>query len=119
MKISFKLKKNYDWKKRIILATPFICLIVYLLLGFYLDIWHPTWVIFFLVLIIPEILDENAYETIYPSLCIITYVVLGITLDMWHPLWIIFITIPIYYILFAPLIRGKLKKVEKREFTID
>ena len=35
-----------SFKKRIIAATPMICLIIFLLLGFLKDAWHPGWIVF-------------------------------------------------------------------------
>ncbi len=104
-------------RARICAATPIICLIVYLAIGFTLHIWHPTWAIFFLILIVPEILGDNSLELIYPLLCGITYVILGITLNLWHPLWIIFLTIPVYYIIFGPMFRKRRKQKNGVEFV--
>ena len=101
-------------KNRIILATPLICAIIYLTIGFTIDLWHPTWAIFFLILIVPEILDENFLSHIYPTICLITYVVLGITLNIWHPAWIIFLSIPVYYIIFGPIIHKHRRKKEPK-----
>lgn len=102
-------------KNRIILATPLICTIIYLTIGFTIDMWHPTWAVFFLILIVPEILDENFLSHIYPTICLITYVTLGITLNLWHPAWIIFLSIPVYYIIFGPIIRKHRIKYIKEE----
>ena len=97
-------------RKRITLATPLICLIIYLAIGFTLNIWHPTWAIFFLIIIVPELMDENFAWNIYPLLCLVAYLAVGFSIDLWHPTWLIFLTIPVYYILFAPIIKKKTKK---------
>ena len=89
-------------KKRIISATPLICLFIYLLIGFVWDIWHPTWVIFFLVVLVPIVLRDNFLRNMYPLLCVIVYIIIGVVFNWWHPGWIIFLTIPIYNILFEP-----------------
>lgn len=94
-------------RARICAATPLICLIIYLSIGFTMDIWHPTWAVFFLILIVPNLLSDNSLELIYPMLCAITYVVLGMIFGLWHPLWIIFLTIPVYYIIFGPMFRRR------------
>lgn len=33
-------------KRKIIAATPIICVIIFLLLGFVFGLWHPGWVCF-------------------------------------------------------------------------
>ena len=100
---------------RISLVTPIICTIVYLALGFTLNLWHPTWAIFFLILIVPELLSDNALELIYPHACTIAYVVVGLSTGIWHPTWLIFLTIPVYFILFDPLFRKR--KAKKQSFN--
>ena len=94
-----------SFRKRVIEATPLICLIAYLFIGFVYHIWHPTWVIFFLIPIVPIILSANPLKTVYPVLCIVAFFVLGFGWKLWHPGWIVFLTIPVYYILFRPAIR--------------
>jgi len=38
---------------RIIAATPMICIIIYLCFGFIGKLWHPSWVVFFLIPLLP------------------------------------------------------------------
>ena len=101
-------------KGRIIEATPLICLIIYLFIGFVWHIWHPTWVIFFLIPIMPTILSENLAKTLYPLICVVLYLVLGFTWHLWHPAWLLFLTIPVYYILFRPMIKDGWHKDKKK-----
>lgn len=89
-------------KSRIVSATPLICLIVYLTIGFFQNIWTPTWVIFFLIPIMPIILSDSWVRNLYPFFAVIVYVGLSIYTGMWHPLWLILLTIPVYYILVGP-----------------
>ena len=86
-------------KKRIIAATPMICLIIYLCLGFIWGWWHPGWVIFFLIPIVSCILGEKSIRYMYPSFCVLVYLCLGFIWGWWHPGWIIFLTIPVFYTL--------------------
>ena len=108
------MREYRGWRGRIIAATPLICLIVYLLIGYLQNIWHPTWAIFFLIIIVPVMLSDNVFESIYPIIVVTTYLVLGLTINWWHPGWIIFLTIPVYYILFGPLFRRR-KRVHKEK----
>ena len=104
-------------RARIIEATPLMCLIAYLFIGFVFHVWHPTWAIFFLIPIVPIILSENLAKTIYPIICIILYLIMGLTWGWWHPGWLIFLTIPVYYILFRPIIVKKDMEHVKSKFT--
>ena len=84
-----------DTKKKIIAATPLLCLITFLLLGFCLGLWHPGWCIFFLIPLMPEILGVKRIENVYSFLCSVIYIFIGISFGLWHPGWIIFLTIPV------------------------
>ena len=107
---------KFSLKARIIEATPLICLIAYLFIGFVFKVWHPTWAIFFLIPIVPIILSENFAKTVYPIVCVIIYLVLGFTWGFWHPGWLIFLTIPVYYILFRPVIMRSETNKKKKYF---
>lgn len=85
---------------RIISATPLICLIIYLFLGFEKQLWHPGWVIFLAIPVVPLILKPKGFKAAYPLFVLIIYLLLGFFINWWHPGWIIFLTIPVFYILF-------------------
>ncbi len=87
-------------KNRIIAATPMICVIIYLCCGFIWDNWHPSWVVFFLIPIMPFLLHAKGLKSIYPIICLGVYLFLGFMYQWWSPAWIIFLTIPVFYILF-------------------
>ncbi len=99
-------------KNRIISVTPMICLIAYLAIGFIWNIWHPTWAIFFLIIIVPIVLNSSFSRIFYPILCIAAFVILGAVWGYWHPAWLIFLTIPVYYTLFEPCFQKKKKRIE-------
>ncbi len=82
-------------KIKIISATPMICLIIYLLLGFCANAWHPGWIVFFAIPIVPMILGNRSLAGLYPLLTVIAYLVMGFVWKLWHPGWIIFLTIPV------------------------
>jgi Mg2+/Co2+ transporter CorB len=94
---------------KIIAATPFLATIAFLTIGFTTGVWHPTWVVVFSILIIPDILSKNFIFKANPIAVLATYITLGITLGMWHPLWVIFLTIPVYYIFFGSIHRKRNK----------
>ena len=97
-------------KRKIIAATPMISLIAFLLLGFCADAWHPGWIVFFAIPIVPMLLRIDSFNGLYPLLTVIAYLVMGFVWDLWHPGWIIFLTIPVVQI-FLPKMK-RYKKIE-------
>ena len=94
------MKNNkMNWKQRVSLATPFICLIIFLSIGYIYKIWSPTWVVFFAIPVVPMLLDVDDMRIFYPITILGAYIAIGLTWGYWHPAWILFITIPVFYIL--------------------
>lgn len=94
MKNSFRIKLTA--------ATPLLCLITFLILGFADDIgfsdkplWHPGWIVFLLIPIVPVLLGTKKIISIWPAFCVIIFLIIGFAFDKWHPGWIIFLTIPL------------------------
>ncbi len=86
-------------KNKIIGVTPFIALIIYLLLGFTADLWHPGWLVFMIVPIVGAFLGtEDVKDGIMGgSVLIITtlFFVLALIVGFpWHISALIFIFIP-------------------------
>lgn len=106
-----KEEDDKDWDEnsvrgKIIAITPILCLILYLLLGFYKDLWHPGWIVFLLIPIVPlffKIFSGSKESLIgfLTLLIIAVYIVLGFLFNLWHPGWIIFLLIPIISIIFG------------------
>lgn len=86
-------------KTKLVTATPWIALIVYLILGFCWDLWHPGWVVFFAIPVVPILLGKKR-SLIYTVLCIVAFLVMGFGWNLWHPGWIVFLTIPVFSIFF-------------------
>lgn len=106
---------------KIIAATPLITVIIYLLLGFCANAWHPGWIVFFAIPIVPMILGRLTFTGLYPLLVVIAYLVMGFVWQLWHPGWIIFLTIPVVEI-FLPkgtIRKNKPKKSNERIFIYD
>lgn len=84
-----------------------LCLLAYLFVSFYLNLWHPAWLIFLTIplfsTLIEAIRKKKFCHFCYPILVAIIYLHLGLISDLWHPMWILFITIPVYYMIFNPL----------------
>ena len=91
---------------KIVAITPILCAIAYLLLGFLKGIWHPTWLIFLLIPIVPLVLKifsgrRGALISFLELSIVIIYLLLGFIGGWWHPGWIIFLLMPIIGILFG------------------
>ena len=89
-------------KGKINAAIPLCTVIIYLLLGFCFNLWHPGWVIFLLIPVTPMLLGKKTLRGIFPLLTGVIYVLLGIIWGLWHPGWIIFLTIPVVEIFLSP-----------------
>ena len=109
---------------KIVAATPMITVIIYLLLGFCANAWHPGWIVFLAIPIMPIILGRVTFCALYPILTVLAYLLMGFVWDLWHPGWIIFLTIPVVEI-FLPknkvIFSSTKKKKEKnrRIFVYD
>ena len=79
---------------------PILMVGLYLLLGFFLNMWHPTWLIFLTIPMYYTAIDKDHFDLNripYPLLVVPIYLILGFAWGAWHPSWLIFLTIPIYY----------------------
>ncbi len=90
---------------------------VYLFLGFFLHLWHPGWLVFFLIPIcalIAEAIDSKEsgrfrWEVLTGVVAVgmtAVYLFLGCCLHLWHPGWLVFFLIPVWAII-AEAIDGK------------
>ena len=84
---------------------PVLVVILYLAIGFWRDIWHPTWLLFLTIPVFYMAIAMSKAKGFknkanifpYPILCVIFYLAVGLDYDLWHPAWMIFLTIPVYY----------------------
>ncbi|MDE6664357.1 MAG: helix-turn-helix transcriptional regulator [Lachnospiraceae bacterium] len=78
-----------------------IAIVIYIAIGFMYELWHPGWLIFFLVPIISSaiyaIKEKRADYFAYPVLVIWIFLCSGLVKNIWHPTWVLFLTIPVYY----------------------
>lgn len=84
-------------------AFPILCVIIFLLLGFFANLWHPGWAIFLLLpcwyTLFDAIKHRNPSDFAYPVFVTFIYIIFSSFFEIWHPLWVLFLTIPIYYII--------------------
>ena len=105
------IEEDEEWEEgsirgKIVAITPFICIIVYLLLGFYKNLWHPGWIIFLLIPIVPLFIkmfsgSRGSLIAFFNLIIIGAYFVLGFLYNWWHPGWIIFLLIPVISIILS------------------
>ena len=104
-------KKNYAAVRS---AVNSVCAIgvtaVYLALGFTLRLWHPGWLLFFLIptvaTLAEAIVKRQPSHFAYPVPITAVFLLVGLTCGVWHPTWLLFLTIPVYYII-ADLFKRK------------
>lgn len=90
--------------KKISNVTPIICLLIFLLLGFVRDAWHPGWVVFLLIPFVEIITSipvngKIKWTSLAFLVSVVGYLLLGFLLNAWHPGWLIFFLVPITGIL--------------------
>lgn len=74
-----------------------ILVTVFLSIGFYTNVWHPTWLILLAIplyyyVAVKMILPDNKFVRAIPLFLIISliYVAIGMFYRIWHPTWLIF-----------------------------
>ena len=83
-------------------ATPILCTIAYLILGFTTpNGWACGWILYFLVPVVPSLISairrRRPSNFAYPVFVAGLYLVAGMCFGRWHPEWIMFLTVPVYY----------------------
>lgn len=80
-----------------------ICVIAYLVFGFYniCGGWALSWIIFVTIPIyysfVEAVYKRRFSEFAYSVLMAFVYLYFGLYLGNWHPSWLVFLTIPVYY----------------------
>lgn len=91
-------------------VTVMLSCIVYFLLGGIWHLWHPAWIVFLAIPVVPTLVsaiqerDPNVF--CFPVLVTAVYLLLGCQWGLWHPWWVIFFTVPVYYVI-ADFIKKK------------
>lgn len=76
---------------------PVLVTALYLLMGVFLNWWHPGWIIFMTIPLYYLRPADRAYHRLLfnPIMVTIIYLLLGFGMGWWHPGWIIFLLIPL------------------------
>ena len=99
---SIKIKQYKYKRNKIVALMPFISVIIFMILGFGWDLWHPGWLVFLLIPMTAIVLNSNAKNSIValsPFICTLAYLLLGFKYGLWHPGWLVFLFIPVISII--------------------
>lgn len=98
-------------------------IVIYILIGIFFDLWHPGWLIFFLVPIISTLIHavrrHNPDLFAYPVLAVLVFLCAGLMYSLWHPAWAVFLTIPVYYSITGYIRRTYTKDAEEEQDDRD
>jgi hypothetical protein len=87
-------------QNKILAVTPFICTIIFLLLGFLENKWHPGWMVYLIIPIMPFLIGKKKIKLSISFIILVIYLIIGIGFGLWHPWWVIFLLIPVFNIIF-------------------
>ena len=76
-------------------AWPITVTVLYLILGFVFDLWHPGRLLFLTIPLQYLHFDSFADRLLHPVSVTLIYLVLGFFFDLWHPGWLIFLLVPV------------------------
>ena len=84
-------------KKESLVSYPLLVTVVYLLLGFVWNLWHPGWIVF-LTIPLRGIKGRVSWHRYLasPTMIVILYLLLGFYFNLWHPGWLLFLCIPLF-----------------------
>ena len=94
-------KSRPRWMGITISIIPIAITILYIVLGGFLNLWHPGWIVFLFIPILDSLIEaiylKNPSAFSYPVLVTAVFLFLGCVYSMWYPWWALYITIPIFY----------------------
>ena len=107
VKAGFKNRLAYK------LPVMIVVLVAYLIIGFYYDLWHPGWLIFFAIPIYYEVAAMCLAKSLrkrlnlFPMalLCVVFYLCAGFCYGLWHPTWIVFLLVPLYHSMVSAILK--------------
>lgn len=110
-------KRKKAIKEAFVSSFTVIVIVGYILLGVFLNMWHPGWLIFLLIPIFSSlvwaIIEKNPSYFSIEMVAIATYVSIGIIMPNntgWHPYWAILLVIPVYRSIISAVTKVKYLK---------
>lgn len=77
--------------------SSILVVIAYLLMGFIGDLWHPGWIVFFAIPVLPALIKPKKWEGCFPVFVTGAYLLMGCVWNLWHPGWVVFLLVPVFY----------------------
>lgn len=95
--LSRKIKNKQ--KSKIVALTPFLATIIFILVGYFTGVWHPTWLVYLIIPLSSVIIYSksilDALLNSSPFISTALFLTIGFYTGYWHPTWLIFLTIPL------------------------
>lgn len=89
--------EDHPFSDKLTALSPFVALILFFLLGFGLNAWHPGWLVFLLIPITAISTSEKGVDRLGPLsvfAALIAFMLIGTYTNLWHPFWALFLIIP-------------------------
>ncbi len=83
-------------REKWIAVSPFMALIVFFLLGFGWDLWHPAWLSFLGIPITAIALETKGKERLLalsPLVITVTFILIGTFSGLWDPFWSLYVLV--------------------------
>ncbi len=122
LNMMFHKKRRVPFTDKVLIISPIIIIIVYLILGFTLSLWHPGWIVF---LLIPglalsfEILNDPEkplFKAILPLGLLLMFYVVSFGFSQWILAWSLLTLIPLIGL--VDLSRLRLKPIETLSLSL-
>ena len=89
---------------KLVALSPFFTTIIFFVLGFGFELWHPGWMVYLLVPMIGVFSGRRKSPLkhileLLPFFTLIVFLGIGLTTNVWSPTWAIFLLIPAFRIL--------------------
>lgn len=102
-------------KKLLKFPFPLVVVIVFVVLGFALQVWHPAWLLFLLIPIYYHLAGAltvrkkkaRLLAMPVPEVIVLLYLICGFFFYLWSTAWVLFLAIPLYYWLVACFYKEK------------
>lgn len=88
---------HLEKQRRMKYPYPVLVSLVYLVLGFFFNLWHPGWIIFLTIPLYYLPASQRRWQRLLfnPVMVTIVYLLLGFYCNLWHPGWLIFLALPL------------------------
>ena len=112
------MKEETRLNKILLPILYLLAAVAYILLGTLLDMWHNSWIVFFIPDIVCSFIkcierrNPKHFNITFLALFAFFFVCMVYPTDLWHPMWVVFLAIPIYYMAIKPFKRKKREYID-------